>query len=549
MSMTARVSQEVPEETARVARAAFPKGNKYMKIRDELGALYTDHEFAELFPERGRPAESPGTLALTTVIQFAEGLSDRQAAEAVRSRIDLKYALALELTDPGFDYSLLSQFRGRLLETGREAQLLDSLLQRLSQQGLVKAGGQQRTDSSHVLAAIRQLNRLECVGETIRQALNELATEAPDWLLAHITPDWFDRYGARFETYRLPQKQAEREALQTQIGADGAHLLAAIYAEDGPEWLPELPAVEIMRQIWLQQYYVEQGQVKWRSQEQLPPNKLLIQSPYDVEARNRTKREVNWTGYTAHLTETCDAATPNLITHVETTPATTADVEVTPDIHAALARKELLPGEHFVDTGYVKAEYIVSSRTDYQIDLVGPVPPDSSWQAQAGQGFDIPCFAIDWPNQSVTCPEGQSSQYWHPRQDNYGNQVIDVSFAKADCLACPCRTHCTKGKVSPRVLRLRPQPEYEVLLSARQRQKTDQFKQRYKKRAGIEGTISQATRSFDLRRSRYVGLAKTHLQHVAIAAAINLTRLACWLMDVPTAQTRHSSFAALAPVT
>ena len=549
MSMTARFSQEVPEETARVARAAFPKGNKYMKIRDELGALYPDQEFAELYPERGRPAASPGRLALTTVIQFAEGLSDRQAAEAVRSRIDLKYALALELTDPGFDYSLLSQFRGRLLENGQERQLLDSLLQRLSQKGLVKAGGQQRTDSSHVLAAIRQVNRLECVGEAIRQALNELATEAPGWLLAQIRPDWFDRYGSRFETYRLPQKQAEREALQTQIGADGAHLLAAIYAEAGPEWLRELPAVEIMRQIWIQQYYVEQGQVKWRSQEQLPPNKLLIQSPYDVEARNRTKRKVNWTGYTAHLTETCDEATPNLITHVETTPATTGDVEVTPDIHSALAQKELLPGEHFVDTSYVKAEYIVSSRSDYQIDLVGPVPPDSSWQAQAGQGFDLPCFAIDWPNQTVTCPEGQISQYWHPRQDNYGNQVIDVSFAKAVCLACPCRAQCTKGKVSPRVLRLRPQPAYEALLGARQRQKTDEFKQRYKKRAGIEGTISQGTRSFDLRRSRYIGLAKTHLQHVATAAAINLTRLADWLMDVPTAQTRHSRFAALAPVT
>ena len=173
MALLGRENQQVPEETARVARAAFPKGNKYMKIRDELGALYADHEFAELFPERGRPAESPGSLALVTVIQFAEGLSDRQAAEAVRSRIDIKYALALELTDAGFDYSLLSQFRGRLLENGREAQLLDSLLQRLSQKGLVKAGGQQRTDSTHVLAAIRQVNRLECVGETIRQVLNE----------------------------------------------------------------------------------------------------------------------------------------------------------------------------------------------------------------------------------------------------------------------------------------------------------------------------------------------------------------------------------------
>lgn len=549
MSLTARLSQEVPEETARVARAAFPKGNRYMKMRDELGVLYTDSEFAELFPYRGRPAEAPGTLALVTVIQFAEGLSDRQAGEAVRGRIDIKYALALELTDPGFDYSVLSEFRGRLIEKGRETQLLDSLLQRLRAKGLLKAGGQQRTDSTHVLAAIRQVNRLECVGETIRQALNELAAEVPDWLLAQIRPDWFDRYGSRFEMYRLPSKKAERAALQTQMGADGFHLLAAIYAEDAPQWLRELPAVEIMRQIWIQQYYVEAGQVTWRPPEELPPNKLLIQSPYEPEARNRTKREVNWTGYAAHLTESCDDETPNLITNVQTTPATTADVELTPHIHTALAHKALLPGEHFVDTSYVKAEHMINSRLDYNIDLVGPVPPDPSWQAKAGAGFDIPCFAINWPSQTVTCPQGQTSQYWRSRQDDDGNEVIEVSFAKADCLVCSGRTKCTKGKVSPRLLRLRPQPEYETLQLARQRQKTDEFKQRYKKRAGIEGTISQGTRSFELRRSRYIGLAKTHLQHVAIAAAINLTRVADWLMERPTAQTRRSKFAALAPIT
>lgn len=546
MSLTVRLRQEIPEETVRIAQAAFPKGNPYMKMRDTLGELYSDREFAELFPERGRPAESPGVLALTTIIQFAEGLSDRQAAEEVRGRIDIKYALGLELTDPGFDYSVLSEFRGRLIEQGLESQLLDNMLQQLKEQGLLKAGGPQRTDSSHVLAAVRQVNRLECVGETIRQVLNELATEAPEWLLEQITADWFDRYGVRFEMYRLPKKKAEREALQAQIGVDGFHLLTAIYAAETPSGLGELPAVEIMRQIWVQQYYVEAGQVKWRPAAELPPHKLLIQSPYDIEARNRTKRQVNWTGYTAHLSETCDDQTPNLITHVETTPATTGDVELTPIIHLALAHKELLPSEHLVDTAYVKAKHILSSQTDYQIDLIGPVPPDSSWQAQAAAGFDIPCFAIDWPQQRVTCPAGQTSQAWRTRQDDNGNQVIEVRFAKHDCLSCPSRSHCTQGNVSPRLLRLRPQAEFEVLQRARQRQKTDEFKQQYKKRAGIEGTISQATRSFDLRRSRYIGLAKTHLQHVATAAAINLTRVAAWLMDCPSAKTRCSRFAALA---
>lgn len=182
MSIQPRQPQAIPDETRRVAQAAFPKGSLYMRIRDELGSLYTDERFVDLFAVRGQPAESPGRLALVTVFQFAEGLSDRQAADSVRARIDWKYALELELTDPGFDFSILSEFRDRLIAGQREQVLLDTLLEALKQKQLLKARGRQRTDSTHVLAAIRELNRLEVVGETMRRALNELADAAPDWL-------------------------------------------------------------------------------------------------------------------------------------------------------------------------------------------------------------------------------------------------------------------------------------------------------------------------------------------------------------------------------
>lgn len=549
MSLTVRPNTEVPAETIRVARAAFPKGNPYLTLRDELGPLYDDRDFAPLFSELGQPGAAPGQLASVTALQYAEGLTDRQAAEAVRSRIDWKYLLGLELTDPGFDYSILSEFRDRLIQSDRAEQLLTSLLERFKVQGLLKGGGMQRTDGTHVLAAIRQLNRLECVGETIRLALNEVAQVAPDWLRQQVTSDWFDRYGPRFDTYRLPQKEAERAVLREQIGRDGQQLLAAIYADPAPPHLCTLPEVELMRQVWIQQYYVEAGQVKWRDKDNLPPQHVLIQSPYDPEARNRTKRQLNWTGYTVHFTETCDLDTPNLITHVETTPATTADIHVTPRIHTALAQKELLPGEHLVDTAYVDAELMLTSQTDYGIDLVGPVPPDPSWQAQAGQGFAVACFQIDWDSQTVTCPQGHPSKGWYPRQDGRGNAVIEVAFDRADCRACGGRAHCTKSTTEPRMIHFRPQAEHEMLQTARQRQQTVEFKQRYKKRAGIEGTLSQGTRSFELRQARYIGLAKTHLQHVATAVAMNLTRVTNWLAEIPKAQTRQSRFAALAPVT
>jgi transposase len=226
-----------------------------------------------------------------------EGLTDRQTAEAVRSRIDWKYALGLSLKYAGFDYSILSPFRERLLAGHQEALLFERILERLKEQGLLKHKAQQRTDSTHVLAAVRNLNRLECVGETLRRVLDDVARLAPDWLLSQITPDWFERYSRRFEAYRLPDNLAEREALQLQIGQDGSALLTAIYSKRAPVWLRELPAVGVMCQIWIQQYYIEGDQIQWRDTENLPPHKLLIVSPDDIEARNRTKRDINWTGY------------------------------------------------------------------------------------------------------------------------------------------------------------------------------------------------------------------------------------------------------------
>lgn len=538
----------VPTQTALVARAAFPKGNVYMKMYEQLGQIYVDSDFKSLYPARcGQLALSPGRLALITVMQFAEGLSDRQAAEAVRSRIDWKYALGLELTDSGFDYSVLKQFRGRLIARNSERQLLDKMLAQLKEQKLLKSRGKQRTDSTHVLAAIRQVNRLELVGETLRHALNELATVAPQWLKAQVSLDWFDRYSTRFEQYRLPSEKAAREQLALTMGADGHHILSVIYECQTDQQLRQLTSVEILRQVWVQQYAFVEGKLVWRepSTTGFPPNKVSIESPYDPEARNRTKRDTNWTGYTVHLTETCEENSPNLITNVETTPATTPDGAMTQIIHENLAKQDLLPAQHLLDMAYVDAEHLVTSCNQYEVDLFGKVPGDSSWQAKTPRGFDLSCFAIDWDNQQVRCPSGQLSQSWRERSDDYGNSVIEVRFDRARCGGCEVRNLCTQAKKEPRLLKFRHRAQHEALQAARLRQTTREFKQDYAARAGVEGTFSQAVRAFDLRRTRYVGLAKTHLQHIATAAAINLTRLIAWWEQLPKAKTRISPFAAL----
>lgn len=517
-----------------------------MTMRDELGLWYKDSTFADLFTSpQGRPAELPGMLALITVMQFAEGLSDRQAAEAVRARIDWKYALGLRLEDEGFHFSVLGRFRERVLDGGVEQRLLDDMLGQFREQKLLKARGSQRTDATHVLAAVRKLNRLETVGETLRAALNSLAVSVPEWVAEQVMPEWFDRYGARFEQYRLPQERVEQEELAATIGGDGHHLLTAIDGEGAPSWLGEIPAVEILRQVWQQQYVIRDGEVRWRSEKDMVPNSGRIELPYDVEARNKTKRTTNWTGYTVHVTETCDRETPNLITHVETTPASTNEVEMIGTIHQALQEKDLLPGEHLVDAGYVNAENLASSENEYGIDLCGPTNPDPSWQSKDEAAFDIACFSINWEAQQVICPQGNVSRSWHPRTEK-GLPVIQVRFRTADCRGCVARSQCTRAKRDARTLTFKAKGEYEALQAARRRQKTQAFKERYKKRAGVEGTISKGTRALGLRRSRYVGLAKTHLQHLLTAAAINLARVVAHLMDYRKARTRQSHFAVLA---
>src|SRR5262245_51995138 len=253
MSLQPLATYPIPEETQRIARAAFPHGTIYMQVADRLGNIYHDAQFTALFPTRGQPAEAPARLALATVLQFAEGLSDRQAADAVRSRIDWKYVLGLDLTDPGFDHTVLSEFRTRLVTGKVETLLLDALLTAAGAQGLLKARGRQRTDSTHVVGAIRVLNRLERVGETLRAALTSLAVVAPAWVQTLAPPEWYARYAHRVENYQMPKTDAARQAFAAVIGADGQALLQALDAASALPWLRELPAVQTLRRVWAEQ--------------------------------------------------------------------------------------------------------------------------------------------------------------------------------------------------------------------------------------------------------------------------------------------------------
>ena len=467
MSLRPQAPPAVPEETRRIARAAFPKGTLCLRIADALGPVYQDSQFASLFPRRGRPAEAPGRLALAVVLQFVENLSDRAAAEAVRGRIDWKYALGLALSDPGFDHTVLSEFRTRLVEGGAELLLFDALLDRFKAEGLVKARGRQRTDSTHVLAAV----------------------------------------------------------------------------------LTRLPKIEILRQVWATQYAEEEGHLRWRATDALPPCAEQICSPYDPDARYSTKREADWVGYKVQLTETCDEACmgPHLVTNVETTPATTPDDNMVAVVHASLERRGLLPSEHLVDKGYTDSHVLVDGPRRYGTTIVGPVAADTSWQARVEGGLTKAAFRVDWERKVITCPAGKESISWLPNTWPENGMTFEVRFARRDCTPCALRPRCTRAKREPRIIGLQEREHFEALQGARKHQETEAFRASYAARAGIEGTHAQAIHRCGLRRSRYTGLAKTHLQHVIAATAINLVRVAEWFAGISVARTRVSRFAALQP--
>jgi IS5 family transposase len=476
-----------------------------------------------------------------TLLPCAERLSDRQAADAVRRRIDWTYVLGLELSDPGFDPTILSEFRGRLVGHQATGRLFALVLARLQALGVIRARGRQRSDATHVLGAIRAINRLELVGEAMRAALNALAVAATEWLRGHAQPEWVTRDGPRFAHARLPESSTKQQALAEAVGADGSALLHAVYRAETPPSLRTVPAVDILRQIWVHNDLArEDGGVTWRDHDNIPPAARFISSPDDLDAHYARQDSIQWGGSKVHLTETCDDVTPPLITQVLTTTGPVDDSKAAAAIHAALETKGLLPRCHIVDAGDVDAERLAVSQRDDAIDLCGAVRGSMRWQARTQGAFDLSCFVIDWERQRVTCPAGHTSLSWTPAVDNRDNDVIKIKFASGDCRACPSRARCTR--TIRRTLTIRPREPHETLLANRQRQPTPEFKAEQARRCGIEGTLSYGIRICGMRRARYIGLANTHLQHCASVAVMNLARMVRWRSGEPRAHTRQTPF-------
>lgn len=511
MTMHGRDLSEMPPDTAAVGQRVMREGNAYRMIGDALADVLSDEQFSEMYQPTGREAVSPSMLAMVTLFQFQEQVPDREAAEMVAVRIDWKYALHLPLDYTGFDFSVLCDFRRRILEHGKEALVFEAILEKVRALGFIKKRGKVRTDSIAVIGAVRALSILETVSETLRVAVRAIEEADPTWTQREVPASFREQYARMRPEYRLSKE--EREGALRQTGQDGFWLLDRIEAS-APRKVREAEAVKVLRIVWEQRYDRVEGKVTAR--EGTADCTELIVTPHDPGVRAGEKRGHKWHGEKAHVTETAEAGEVNFITDVTTANASSGDGQALPQIRGGLARRGLSPPEQYVDAGYVSGKQMAESRAAGTV-LMGPPLADTS-----PNGFKIRDFRIDRAARQATCPEGRESVRWSERTDRDGSKAANIQFRASDCAVCPLRDRCTSGQ-GGRSLHL--SEHYEALEARRAEAATETFRQKMRARPAVESTLSELVRAYGFRRHRYRGEGRRHLENMLKAAACNLRRL------------------------
>jgi transposase len=515
MSLQANWNAEIPIDTARVGNEILDVDDPYRLVGETVNDFLNLKVFAYLYHVVGRGAICPIILSLVTVFQFLENKPDRAAARCAVTSIDWKYALHVPLTWRGFHFSDLSNFRQRLLEHEAERLVFDQVLTWIRSLGFAKKCGKQRSDSSHILGCVERLSRLELAWETLRVALRAVSTAAPGWYEQVIPTAFHKAYVERRSDWRLSKEEAATEMKQT--GVDGFWFLDHL-THSAPQHVRSVSEVKTLRTVWQQQFERQEDAKKVIVRQPPIKGKDIIQSPHDPAARWAEKRGQDWVGYKQQVTETAEDEEARFVTDIDVVAANDGDSEVIDDIQNRLIARGLRPEEHYVDRGYVSGPNLAHSAAR-DIELVGPALADTS---RKPEGYKLSDFDIDFVAQQATCPEGCLSQSWQPYHQQRDNQDrVEVLFG-AQCQHCPARSLCgprEKGR------KLSFGASYPYLRQRRVEQETEAFKERMKRRSGVEGTISELTRKHGARRARYRGTDKVRLQMLFTGTAVNLKRL------------------------
>jgi transposase len=519
MSLKEPFPEEVPEDTARLVEPLLPADSVYRLVAECVDEFLSDDQFTELYAEEGRPGINPVVLSLVTVFQFLEKLPDRAAAQMAVMRMDWKYALRQPLDWAGFHFSDLCNFRKRLLAHGQESLIFEQVLAYLRERGLVSGGGRQRTDATHILGAVKQMSDAEVVREAVRLAISALISRDAPWVMQNIPASFIKNYSRAMPNYRMTHKELGEFIQET--GEEARWLLdqVALHASIDLQRLPDLLQ---LGQIWEEQYqYVSEPDRRVAVRRGKDYVTDRIRNPHDPDVTYGAKANgaLTWVGFKLHITETVDE--PRFITDVTLTVSSARDVGDLADVQQRLKNRQLAPGRHYVDQGYMSGENVAESEKR-GIDLRGCIGPDTQGKPT---GFRLEDFIVDVENQQVICPAGKSSQRWVPTTRNTANRVAVHVFFGRQCLPCPFfgLDHCTSSQTG-RHLSLNA--FHETIQARRQEQQSEAFQIEMHARAAIEGTISELVRAHGLRRARYRGGAKVFLQMLFTATATNLKRLA-----------------------
>lgn len=510
MSVCACLSPEIPEEIRIWGESQLALDNAYRSLGDQLCSFIPEEELTSMYAPGGRSSINPSLLSFVTIFQYLEDIPERVAALWVKTRLDWKYALHLPLDDGGFHYADLCNFRKRLLAHGKESLIFEEVLQKIESLGFLKKRGYQRPDSTHVLAVVRQLSRLENLSEGLRMALKAVEQADMAFYEAKLPALYRAHWSKPLSDYQMTED--ERKAALVRVGQDIHWLLG--FLKTNRESFLRFPELEVLQALFSQHFTLQAQAVALKKE--AAPGKEKIQSPHDLEARYATKRGKGWTGYKVHITETAnEKGEVNFVTEITTTNAWERDSETLPQIQENLAERSLTPEEQFVDKGYTTGDNLASSEKK-GIKLMGEV----STPENHGR-FTADDFSIDFEAKTAKCPAGCTSCSWRTFESGKHQGSVEIRFGE-QWQECPLKAQCTLAKHGRK---LRLQRHYPFLKARREEGKTEAFREARKRRPPVEGTLSEMVRAHGLRKSRDRGFAKTHLQHLMKGAALNLKRL------------------------
>lgn len=511
MSVCACLYMDIPEEIRLWGEYHLELDNPYRIIGDLMFDFIPEAELTCMYSNLGRPSINPIILSLVTIFQYLEDIPDRTAALLVKTRLDWKYALHLPLDDAGFHYSDLCNFRQRLLAHGKDSLIFDQLLKKISSLGFLHKRGYQRTDSTHVLAVVRHLSRLENLSEGLRVALQAIE-KADAVFYQHKLPSLYKEHWSKpLSDYQMTDDERKKEL--ERLGKD-IHWLLDFLSTNRQSFL-SLPEVEVLDTLFSQHFTIH-NKKEVVIKQKATTGKEKIQTPHDPEARYSTKRDKSWTGYKVHVTETAnEKGEVNFVTDITTTNACERDSETLQQIQQNLEERSLKPEQQFVDKGYTTGDNLADS-VENDISLMGEVS-----ELNNDGLFTADEFTIDYQAKTATCPAGCTSCSWRHFESGKHEGEIEISFGQ-QCQDCSLKEKCTQSK-DGRKLRLHR--HYQLLKARRQECRADDFKRAMKRRPPVEGTISEMVRAHGLRKSRYRGLVKTQLQNLMKGAALNIKRL------------------------